>query len=207
MKRLLSIALAASAWTAAAQGTFQAVLNYSGEIPAFVDGTAGWTFQTTNFISVTDLGCFDYLFASNPGGIEVGLWDQGGTLLASNTVTSGSTLVGQTGYESRYESITPVMLDPGTVYHLGAFYPSNTFSLNISVPLIGGSFVSSPQIQVRGSASSGSGFAFPAEEGGANGALYLGPNFRYQVGVPEPSTWVLLGLAGLLSLAWRVIRR
>jgi hypothetical protein len=203
MKRLLSIALAAAAWTAAAQGTFQAVLNYSGESPAFVDGTAGWTFQTTGFISVTDLGCFDSLFASNPGGIEVGLWAPDGTLVASNTVTSASTLAGAT----RYESITPVLLDPGSVYHLGAFYPSNTFSLTICAPVIGGSFVTSPQIQVRGSASTSSGFAFPAEEGGANGALYLGPNFRYRIGVPEPSTWMLLGLAGLLTLARQVTRR
>jgi hypothetical protein len=75
------------------------------------------------------------------------------------------------------------------------------------VPLLGGSVVTSPQIQVRGSASTGSGFAFPAEEGGANGALYLGPNFRYQIGVPEPSTWMLLGLAGLLTLARQVTRR
>lgn len=203
MKRLLSIALAASAWTAAAQGTYQAVLSFAGENSAFTDGTAGWTFQTTGFISVTDLGCFDYLFDSNPGGIEVGLWAPDGTLLASNTVTSASTLAGAT----RYESITPVFLDPGSVYHLGAFYPSNTFSVNMCVPLLGGSFVTSPQIQVRGSASTGSGFAFPAEEGGANGALYLGPNFRYQIGVPEPSTWMLLGLAGLLTLARRVTRR
>ena len=82
--------------------------------------TAGWTFQTTNAFTVTELGCFANVFEDNPGvtSVQVGLWDDSGSLLASNSITPASTLFDQT----RYESITPVSLSPGQVYHLGVYY-------------------------------------------------------------------------------------
>jgi hypothetical protein len=207
MKLLLAIASAAAVWTASAQGTFEAVLNYAGDSLTYFAGTAGWTFQTTGFLTVTELGCFDYVFgANNQNPIQVGLWAPDGSLLASNTITAGSPLADQT----RYESITPVLLGAGQVYHLGAFAPSNTtftIFVNVCAPLLGGSVVTSPDIQLGAAASANGAFASPAAIPGTSGALYLGPNFRYQSGVPEPSSSLLLGLAGALLAAGRRIRR
>ena len=203
MKLLLSLVAAAAVWTASAQGTFQAVLSYSTDISSFFAGTAGYTFQTTGFLTVTELGCFDYLFgANNQGPIEVGLWAPDGLLMASNTITSGSPMVGQT----RYEPIPEVSLAPGSVYHLGAFSPSNTtftIFLNIAAPSVGGSVVTSSEIQLRALASTSGAFASPAEVSGTGGALYLGPNFQYRTGVPEPSSSLLLGRAGAILAARR----
>lgn len=53
----------------------------------------GWTFQPTAAIDVTALGAFDYIV---PGtGLEVGLWDASGDLLASEAITSADTSVDQ----------------------------------------------------------------------------------------------------------------
>jgi len=200
MKLLLSIAIAAVAWTASAQGTFQAILSYSNEIPALVFGTAGGTFQTPGFITVTELGCFNYLFAQNQGPIQVGLWGPDGSLLASNTITSSSALLDQT----RYESITPVPLDPYVAYHLGAFSPNGSISLNIASPTLDGGVATSAEIQLLTSAASTNGvFMSPPGIPGTGGAFYLGPNFQFQDRVPEPFTLPLLlfGLAGLLLAA------
>ena len=196
MRLLLSIAAVATAWTAAAQGTLQtAIRGYTNEIPAQVYGTAGGTFQT-GFITVTELGCFDYVFAQNAGSvIEVGLWDANGTLLASSTITPTSPLVDQ----ARYESITPVYLDPGKLYHLGAYSPNGSISLSIAAPSLGGVIDTAPEITLVAAASS-TGFSSPAEIPNTSGAFYLGANFRFEDRVPEPSSLLLLGLGGLFLL-------
>ena len=198
MKLLLSLAAAAAVWTASAQGTYQAIQSYTNEVATVVNGTAGGTFQPTGFITVTELGCFDYLFSQNLGPIQVGLWDANGTLLASNTVTSLSPLLDQ----SRYEPVTPVPLDPGIVYHLGAFSPNGSINLNVAAPSVGGGVVSAAVIQLlAAAASTNSLFASPPAIPGTGGAFYLGPNFEFQDRVPEPSSLLLLGLAGLLVAA------
>jgi hypothetical protein len=122
MKFLLSLAVFAASWPAFAQGTSEAILGYSNSISGFVSTTAGWTFQSTNTLTATSLGCFANVFANNPAvtNIEVGLWAPDGSLLASNSVTPSSTLLNQT----RYESITPVTLNSGQIYHLGVFIPA-----------------------------------------------------------------------------------
>jgi hypothetical protein len=202
MKFLFSLALLAATWTAWGQGTSEAIQGYTYNVTSPVtDATAGWTFQTANNITVTDLGCFDYLFVNKPAGtsIQVGLWGPGGgSPLASDTVTPSSTPFNQT----LYQSITPVVLFSGQLYHIGVYYNG---TLGFQVPdASGGSVTASPGIQVGALALSASGFAFPAEQSGTAGSIYAGPNFRYQGGgVPEPSSWVLLGLGGLLLAARR----
>jgi hypothetical protein len=199
MKKLLSLAVLAATWTACAQGTFEAIQSYDYNVTGSVTATAGWTFQTTNFLSVTSLGCFADVFVNNAtvSAIQVGLWAPDGSLMASNTVTPSSTLFDQT----RYVSITPVLLNPGQLYHVGIFYGGGTLGLDIPGSSIGGSVSNSPAIQVGALALSSSGFSFPAEQSGTGGSIYGGPNFRYQNGVPEPSSWLLLGLGGALLAA------
>jgi hypothetical protein len=202
MKKLLSLAMLAATWTACAQGTFEAILSYDYIVSGSVDVTAGWTFQTTTPLTATSLGCFADVFVNNAmvSAIQVGLWAPDESLLASSTVTPSSTLFDQT----RYESITPVLLNPGQLYHVGVFYAGGTLGLDVPGPATGGSVSPAPEIQLGGTALSSSGFAFPAEVPGTSGSIYGGPNFRYQNGVPEPSSWLLLGLGGLLLNArWR----
>ena len=205
MRFLLAIAALVAAWTACAQGTSEAILSYNGGSLIVIDvsGTAGWTFQPTSPITVTDLGCLDEVFVRNPtvALMEVGLWAPNGLLLASNSITPGSTLFNQ----SRYESITPVLLDPGQTYHLGAYSPTGGIFLGhwSNIPGFGWSISTSPEIQVGSSAYNTAGFGFPPEEAGSGGSIYAGPNLRYQGGVPEPHSGLLLGLGGLLIAARR----
>lgn len=205
MKILLSLAALAVTCTGLAQGTFEAITGYSDSISSFGNtGTAGWTFQTTTPVTVTELGCFDRVFVENPSvaSIQVGLWNNSGGLpIASDSISFSSPLTGQT----RYESISPVLLFPGETYHIGIYYSGGGLGLGVAGAAADGSISSSAAIQIRGTAlgNPNAGFAFPAEQLGPDGSLYVGPNFLYAGGVPEPSSWLLLGLGGLLVAARR----
>jgi hypothetical protein len=204
MKFLLSLMMFAATCTAFAQGTSEAILSYyANDTSGVVSSTAGWTFQPTNgFLTVTSLGCFANVFVNNPtaNAIEVGLWAPDGSLLASNSITPSSTLSDQT----RYESITPVVLDPGQLYHVGVFYLGGSLGLDVASPSTGGSVSNSLPIQLDGAVHSTSGFTSPTVQDGPAGSIYVGPNFEYQGGgVPEPSAGLLLGLGGVLLAARR----
>ena len=209
MRFLLSIAMVlTAAWTAGAQGTSQpAIRGYTNAITGVVNDTVGWSFRPATNITVTQLGCLANFFPSNPNAVvQIGLWAAGGSLLASNTITLGSSNIDQ----SLYESVTPVPLTPGNTYLLGAYSSTVPFSLDAVFPNLGGggSVNTSLDILSLTSAEGTDGFAIPtggANEGAANGA-FLGPNFRYQGGVPEPSSKLLLALGGLLLAARRRIR-
>ena len=205
MKLLFSMAALLSAWTTFAQGTTEAIFRYDKSITGGpFDGAAGWTFQMNSSERALYLGCFAKIFDIYPtASIQVGLWNDSGSLLASSFITASSPQENL----SRYESIAPVALDPGQIYHLGAYYGGalNGFYLDVAGAAAGGSISNSPAIQLRGTASALSGFSFPAEETGTLGSIYAGPNFRY--GIPEPSSWVLAGLGGLFLAARRRVRR
>ena len=174
---LLVVALAATC-TAFAQGASEAVLGYSNNTSAYVTTTVGWTFQTTQTVTVTELGCFANVFLNNPlvTAIQVGLWDESGTLLASNSVSTTSALLDRT----RYGPITPVALEPGPVYHLGVYYSGGGIGVDIAGVLAQGSVSMSPGVQLRAAAYAQAGFAFPAEQPALDGSLFAGPNFLFQ---------------------------
>jgi hypothetical protein len=199
MRFLLAIAVLASTFSGFAQGTSEAIIRYTNNAVASVSGTVGWTFQTSESIAATDLGCFAYVFANNPSvaQIQVGLWNEIGTLLASRIVTSGSSLTNDT----RYESISPVALDPGQTYRIGAYYAGGNLGFRIAGPLGGGGISNAPAILLGGMARGGAGFSSPVPIQGTPGSIYAVPNFRFDV--PEPCSWLLLSLGGLLLAARR----
>jgi hypothetical protein len=184
MKYLLSLAALAATCSGLAQGSSEAILGYANSISGYADTTVGWTFHTTNTFGVTDLGCFAKVFDDNPEvtSVQVGFWDDSGVLLASNSITPASRLFGQT----RYEPVTPVLLDPGT-YHLGVYYSGGGIGLDVAASSTGGSVFASPAIQVDGIAfATNGGFEYPPEVAGTAGSIYAGPNFRFQLEPTSP---------------------
>lgn len=177
MKFLLSLAALTVTCTALAQETAEAILSYTASISIYASTTVGWTFQTTNAFTVTDLGCFAKVFSDNPGitSVQVGLWNDSGVLLASNTITSASMLFNQT----RYQPITQSQFDPGT-YHLGVYYSGGGISLDVAGPSTGGSVSAFPGFVVTGVAiATNGGFAFPPTVPGTGGSIQAGPNFQF----------------------------
>jgi hypothetical protein len=199
MKLLLSIFTAAALCTAYGQGTIEAIQGYNNPVAAFWNGTAGGTFTVGTNITVTALGAFDYLFALNPGTIQVGLWDSTGHLVASNTISSTDQLVNQT----RYDSITPVTLQPNQLYSMGAYSTNGTIFLDIAGPATGGAVTNAPQLTLGNSAAFQGGFSAPVIVSNTLGTIYLGANFEILSGVPEPTVGLLAGMAGLLIAAGR----
>ena len=197
MKFLLAITALAATCTGFAQQDSEAILDYTASISAYVDTTAGWTFQTTNALTVTELGCFAKVFVDNPAvsAIQVGLWDYNGTLLASNSITPGSILFDQT----RYESVTPVSLDLGQTYHLGVYYSGGSIGLDAAVAALGDSVSTSVEIQLGALAVANAGFASPQEVEGTPNSIYAGPNFRFQ---SQPKLTIQLWPVNQVRLSW-----
>ena len=204
MKFWLSIITLAATWSAWAQGSSEAIVSYTYTVSGTANAAAGWTFQTAATIAVTDLGCFADVFVNNPSlsAVQVGLWAPDGTLLASDSVSPTNALVNQT----RYGSITPTVLSPGIVYSVGV-YGGGTIGLDIPGLSASDSISNSPTIIVGGLALATSGFSYPMALSGTQGAIYGGPNFRYQGAVPEPNAYVLIGLGGLAFAVMRSRRR
>jgi hypothetical protein len=201
MKFWLLIAALAATCPALAQETSEAILGYDPDgSSGYFSSTVGWAFQTTTALTVTELGCFADVFANNPAvsAIQIGLWASDGALLASNSITPSSTLFDQT----RYESITPVSLNPGQTYYLGAYYSGGYLGFDVAAPSLGGSVSASPQIQLDGTALSTSGFTFPAEQAGTAGSIYAGPNFQFQ---SQPKLAIQLWPTNQARLSWSTL--
>ena len=185
----------------------EAMLDYVGTqepgvltpIYSEISGTVGWTFQPLTDLSVTALGAFEYNLPSGP--VDVGLWDSAGDLLASSTITGGSTLVDQ----SRYETIAPVTLTLGQTYYLGEFSPGGVLqsvAVNPSIPPYGYATMS-PEIQLGNVAyENNSNFGFPSTLDGSTGSAIIAPNFEFQP-VPEPGAFCLIGAGALVLPAIR----
>jgi hypothetical protein len=203
MKNLIGIAaLLGAICFASAQGAFEAVHPYpatsSGSvIGTGTGGTIGWTFEPLTEIRLTDLGCFQS-YAQNSGAVQVGVWSDTGTLLASNIVSATDLLINS----SVYQPVTPVVLSSNTVYRIGLHALSGNTPFSIAIPPDDGAISMSADIQLHSAVNAASGFTFPVNNLG-DGMMFVGPNFRYDWTIPEPSTVTIFGL-GLLAL---VVRR
>ena len=202
MKLFFGCAVLAATLTVKAQ-TSEALLNYSPNGGGYANGTAGWTFQPLTDISLTALGCLNYsLTNSGAQPIEVGLWAANGTLLASNTITTGSLSLDI----SHYEFITPVMLASNQLYYLGAFATSGAMDITAYDPqsrIVLGSATMSPEIQLgAGAHSSSTDFSFPDTVFDSPGSAIFAPNFEFEpTPVPVPSTFCLLAGAAFILVA------
>jgi hypothetical protein len=164
-------------------------------------GPVGWTFQPLTDIDVTALGAWAYAVPSH-GELEVGLWNASGTLLASNTITSGSLPVNQ----SLYAAITPVMLLAGQIYYLGAYSPAGSFqsvAVDPNNPPNGYATMNSDILLGNVAWETNSGFVFPDITENLPGSAIVAPNFEFQP-VPEPSSFAV---AAIGTLAWLASRR
>jgi hypothetical protein len=198
MKLLFSIAaLMATCSAAIAQGNSEAILGYTDNFSAYIETTAGWTFQTTRTLTVTKLGCFAKVFNDNVAvtSIQVGLWDNSGSLLASNAITPASVLFDQT----RYESVTPVSLATGQTYHLGVFFSGGSIGLDAAGAVAEGTVSTAAEVQLAATALADAGFAFPVEQAGTAGSIYAGPNFLF---LPLPTLTIQQWPTNRVRLSW-----
>jgi hypothetical protein len=181
-----------------------AVASFTGgsTFPVFSsDETVGWAFSTAKHIAVTALGW--NVTVNGPNGSssshQVGIWNSGGTLLGSATVTAGSATDGIW----RFTGVSPIALSAGQ-YFIGGRdtsadgdrYVTSVSNLTLAAGLTFLGSAVSPN---------GSGFAFPANINSITTGGRFGPNFQFKAAgaIPEPASWAMLisgfGLVGAVA--------
>ena len=165
--------------------------------------TAGYTFTVSSPILITELGVWD----SSPGtpldrDHPVGVWNAGGTLLASNTVLTNSPLTS----DFRFAALgTPLLVTPGQTYTIGAFYPNIGADAGTDQPLRASA---TGFVQASGVAFGQEEFVFdnagltePSVNVPGIGFADFGPNFEFAAAaIPEPPMPLLFGAAALIVL-------
>ena len=168
--------------------------------------TWGWAFTISSSVTVTDLGVYDEANNGLINSHQVGLWDSGGTLLASTTMASGlsgTAVISTSGFGSlRFNTISSLGIGAGS-YVVGALYKDADADLlrfaatTVTMP---------PPFTFNQGRSAPGGFVFPSLTSANNG--FFGPNLRFTTGtVPEPGVVVSLLGAGTLSSLLLVRRR
>ena len=162
--------------------------------------TLGFTFSVNSAITVTDLGIFDWSLDGLLEAHQVGLWNSGGSLLASVTVPSGTAAVLDGDF--RYVAISSLSLTSGETYTLGAQYPTSNLEI-----VRGSATLFTPSVvnYLEDKQAGGAGFIQPTLSTGATNGFF-GPNLLF---VPEPSALILglIALMGLSACTWRRRRR
>jgi hypothetical protein len=156
-------------------------------------GGAGFVFVPTVPIEITALGFNSFDLANSP--YLVSLYNFNGSLLSSATVSTGSSFLNQT----YYQSITPVILPAFSTNFIDAAEVSNpnTWYGGSVGNIGGGSFTASPDITYVAGAVDFSG-GVPLEQN--PGDFFVDENFQFSV-VPEP-TISCLAVTGLLAMVW-----
>jgi hypothetical protein len=158
--------------------------------------TFGWAFTVNSTITVDGLGIWDFDADGIGPNVSAGLWIDGGALLASAVISSGSALEFATvegGW--RFEDIAELVLTTGN-YVLGFTAFPSTPSARVN-PL----FSTIPEVTYTGPRDSflaGAGLIRPDDN--FAGVPLFGANIRVAA-VPTPATVFLLGL-GIAALGY-----
>ncbi|MFN9848492.1 MAG: PEPxxWA-CTERM sorting domain-containing protein [Alphaproteobacteria bacterium] len=185
-----------------------AVATAATAVSAIVGGSLGESSQTRGFkfslsdtITVTGLGYYDAGGDGFAVAHEVGIWDLGGNLLVSGTVSSGTsdTLVDGFRYTTKLSGLAT--LAAGS-YLVGGRSNSADENLRDATSATFG-----PLLSYGGSVTNGSNaFSAPTVATPGFDVGYFGANFTYDVGaIPEPGTWALM--IGGFGLAGAMLRR
>lgn len=204
--RILTLVLVASSFLAWSPSVFadNIAIDFNtvgGSSANPTNGTYGYVFTLSQPYQLTALGIMDYVKENGlSSSHEVGLWQLGGSLVSSVTVPSGTgaTLIDSAdGFNGwRVVSVAPVFLNAGT-YVIGAHYASNNtdlmrfgYALN-ELNILPGITLGNAVTQSGGS------LAFPSNENTAFNFGSFGPNMVLNA-VPEPASWVLMGMGAVL---------
>ncbi|WP_293904861.1 PEPxxWA-CTERM sorting domain-containing protein [Phenylobacterium sp.] len=194
----LAAALVLSAGAAEASSAISLITPGTESVDA--GHTLGFEFSTLNAQSITALGIYDSGKDGLADTAQIGVWDTFGHLVASATIKAGG---GTLDGFFRYVAITPVALDVGTHYVVGAYDEHDaqsswaagqggTAALNLNLNYFGNRFSSTGALSYADSSS--------------GGGAFLGGNFKIEPtsrvsAAPEPATWALMlagfGLAGV----------
>ena len=161
--------------------------------------TVGYSFTVNNQpLSAHRLGVYDYLGDGLSTMNIVGLWRDGGTLLATAIFPSGKSAPLESGFRW-FDLSTPVLLDANTTYRLG----SQAFQEMHSSGFVTGPI--SPHITLVGAVRNNQqqNFTYPGSTP-FSGQAIVGPNMGYTV-VPEPSTFLLVVSAAIALIIHRRI--
>ena len=204
----LSVVLAAWLLTLCPVSAQQLGFNFSS--PGTNDNGAsiavtGFRFQVTSSITIDALAAFNpsapagigSSVGNGGGNIQVGLWNDSGTLLRSVAIPTGTTPISGTYFSSA--SITPITLEPG--FYRIADDGYRTY-VNGSSPsgFSGYSSLSGLTYVSTVYNSSGSGVSFPNFTD--TGTTFL--NVSFVTAIPEPSTYALAG--GVIALLAAALR-
>ncbi len=177
----------------------QMLFNDSVGFANILSDTVGYSFTVNNQpLSAHRLGVYDYLGDGLSTMNIVGLWREGGTLLASAILPSGKSAPLESGFRW-FDLSTPVLLDANTTYRLG----SQAFQEMHSSGFVTGPI--SPDITLVGAVRNNQqlNFTYPGSAP-FSGQAIVGPNMAYSV-VPEPSTLALVVAAAIALIAHRRI--
>jgi Domain of unknown function (DUF4082) len=180
-----SVAVAQPAITGLSGGS--AFDSYYGGLIA--GDVVGFRFTSDVDQYVTDLGVLDAADGIIDSAHMVGLWDAGGSLLASVEVDGTGTVLN--GWY--YEAIAPVALTAGERYTVGALYNSGDLDSYFSGPSLT-LYNISDTVAVY-PAVGDLGFVYPEFESAGNQGR-IGPNMILAP-IPAPGSLALLGLGGL----------
>jgi hypothetical protein len=206
IRSVLSAALLTLAAGQASADTIALTFSGGGSGLSAYNTTLGWSFTTSNTITVTALGMWDaggngLLFSH-----DVAIWANGGALLMSGTVQSGTADPLTSGFRFNSSLTGTTTLTPGT-YVIGGVLAGPPVGDLIAENATASTASGIVRLQDRYGTLSNV-LIRPDINYGPQEAGYFGPNFLFvnAVVTPEPGTVALFALGGL-GLAGGVIRR
>ncbi len=172
----------------------------SGSTSLFSD-TVGYAFTVKQDpLSVHRLGVYDVMGDGLDSMNIIGLWGEGGSLLASAILPSGRSAPLESGFRW-FDLSTPVLLSANTTYRLGAQANLETRASGFVTDPI------SPYVNLVGAVRNNQqqNFTYPGSAP-FSGQAIVGPNMAFTV-VPEPSVVHLVAATAIALVASRFLKK